>query len=162
MHICDITIPDLPAILTGHIMPEMTTASLFSIRVLCKAGCQVLFDDDKCQVIYDGKIIFTGFKDPVSNLWTLPVDRIADETRTALDAPHQSPHGSFMSGAPRHTINFSYHQSTKENNVKFIHQSLCNPPKALLLATIRQGFLHGVPHLSNKAVAKYLPPSPAA
>jgi hypothetical protein len=44
-HICDIRIPDLPTILTGYIMPDMTTASLFGIRILCKAGCKVVFDD---------------------------------------------------------------------------------------------------------------------
>jgi hypothetical protein len=40
-------------------------------------------------------------------------------------------------------------------------QSLCNPPKSSLLAAIQQGFLHGAPHLSKKAITKYLPPSPA-
>ncbi len=42
-----------------------------------------------------------------------------------------------------------------------MHQSLCNPPKSSLLAAICQGFLCGAPHLSEKAVSKYLPPSPA-
>jgi hypothetical protein len=57
----------------GHIMPDMTSASLFGIRVLCKAGCMIVFDDNKCQVINNGKIILTGYKDPASNLWTLPI-----------------------------------------------------------------------------------------
>jgi hypothetical protein len=148
-----------PTILMGHIMSDIRKASLFGIRELCKAGCQVLFNDNNCQIIYARKIILTRFKDPVSNIWTLPVLPIVDEMRTALDAPHQSPLGSCMSGAQCYAINFSYHQSTNKNNVKFMHQSLCNPPKASLLATIRQGFLHGAPHLSKKAVAKYLPPS---
>ena len=49
-------------------MPDMTTASLFGIRILCKAGCTVIFDDDKCQVLYNNIVIFTGKKDTVSNL----------------------------------------------------------------------------------------------
>jgi hypothetical protein len=53
-------------------MPDMTTASLFGIHILCKVGCKVLFDDNKCQVIYNSKVILTGYKDPASNLWTLP------------------------------------------------------------------------------------------
>jgi hypothetical protein len=53
-------------------MPDMTTALLFGIRVLCKAGCTVTFDEDKCQVLYYGSIILTGYKDPASNLWMLP------------------------------------------------------------------------------------------
>jgi hypothetical protein len=37
-HICDIDIPGLPTTLTGHIVPHLAIASLFGIRVLCKAG----------------------------------------------------------------------------------------------------------------------------
>jgi hypothetical protein len=47
-HICNITIPGLPITLTGHIVPEMTMASLLGIRVLCKAGFVVVFDDKTC------------------------------------------------------------------------------------------------------------------
>jgi hypothetical protein len=142
-------------------MPDMTTASLFGIRVLCKAGCKVLFDNNKYYVIYNGKVILTGYKDLASNLWMLPILLVA-MPGTTLDAPHQSLLGPCMSDAPlRHTANFLYHQTTKENNVKFMHQSLCTPPKSSLLAAICQGFLRGAPHLSKKAVSKYLPPSPA-
>jgi hypothetical protein len=35
-HLCNVMIPGLPILLTGHIMPDITTASLFGIRVLCK------------------------------------------------------------------------------------------------------------------------------
>ncbi len=45
-HVYNVMIPGLPSVLTGHIMPDMTTASFFGIRVLCNAGCQVLFDDN--------------------------------------------------------------------------------------------------------------------
>jgi hypothetical protein len=60
MHVCDVMIPGLPTVLMGHIMPDMTTASIFGTRVSWKAGCQVLFDDDKCQVIFNGTVILTG------------------------------------------------------------------------------------------------------
>ena len=56
-HECNITIPGLPQILTGHIVPQLKIASLIGIRVLCEAGCKVTFDKDYCDVIYDGKII---------------------------------------------------------------------------------------------------------
>jgi hypothetical protein len=58
-----------------------------------------------------------------------------------------------------HTMICSYHRTTKESNVKFTHQSLCNLLKSSLLANIHQGFLHRAPHLTTKAVSKYLPPS---
>ena len=159
-HICDVHIPGLPTILTGHIMPDMTTASLFGIRILCKAGCKVVFDDGKCQVFYNNKVILTGFKDPVSDLWTLPV--LPDDShRTSHGATHHSSSDPIHDDAPSEVASFSYHRTTKENNVKFMHQSLCNPPKPSLLAAIRRGFLRGAPHLNLKSVAKYLPPSMA-
>jgi hypothetical protein len=157
-HVCNVTIPGLPTVLMGYIMPDVTSASLFGIRVLCKAGCTVVFNDNKCQVIYNRKIIHTGYKDPASKIWTLLI-LLVDEVQTTHDAAHYSPLSPCVSSTPHHAINFSYHRTTKENNVNFMHQSLCNPPKSLLLAAICQGFLLGAPHLSIKAIAKYLPPS---
>jgi hypothetical protein len=71
-HTCDIIIPGLPQTLVRHIIPEMKMASLLRIRILCKAGCEVIFDNEKCWVTFNGKTIMTGSKDPTSNLWTLP------------------------------------------------------------------------------------------
>jgi hypothetical protein len=79
-HVCDITIPVLPTIIMGHIMPDMTTTLLFGIKVLCKAGCKVLFDNNKCQVIYDSKVILTGYKD-------LARDAPNPTCRNAMDHP---------------------------------------------------------------------------
>jgi len=59
-HICDITIPGLPTMLMGHIVPSITMASLMGIRILCKAGCKVTFDDKKCEVMYKDNIILHG------------------------------------------------------------------------------------------------------
>ena len=47
-HMCDIIIPGLPATLVGHIVPELSIASLFGICVLTEAGCTVKFDIKKC------------------------------------------------------------------------------------------------------------------
>jgi hypothetical protein len=55
---------------------------------------------------------------------------------------------------------FSYHCMTKTNAVKFMHQSLCNPPISLLIKAINAGFSKGTPHLNAKTVARYLSPSP--
>jgi hypothetical protein len=86
MHICDINIPGLPTSLTGHIVPGITMASLIGIRILCKAGFKVVFDDEKCKVFYKYDIIFQGFKDPTTNLGTLPIthDEVAKTTQESL------------------------------------------------------------------------------
>jgi hypothetical protein len=54
--------------LIGHIVPGIKMASLFGIRVLCKAGCTVMFDDEKCVVKYNNKIILQRYKDPSTDL----------------------------------------------------------------------------------------------
>jgi hypothetical protein len=56
-HICDITIPGLPTILMGHIIPGITMASLIGIRILCKAGSKVTFNNKKCEDVYKDNII---------------------------------------------------------------------------------------------------------
>jgi hypothetical protein len=72
-HVCNINIPGLPIILTGHIIPDLKIASLIGIRLLCKVGCKVIFDNEKCDVVYEGNIILQGYKDPTMDLWTLPI-----------------------------------------------------------------------------------------
>jgi hypothetical protein len=60
-------------ILTGHIVPSLTIASLIGIQPICKAECKVILDNKKCDVIFNGKVILTGFKDPSTDLWMLPI-----------------------------------------------------------------------------------------
>jgi hypothetical protein len=72
-HISDLEIPGLPHVLEGHIMPELTVASLVGIRILCKLGCTVLFTDTVCYVRYQVKDVLTGYKDPSTDLWVLPI-----------------------------------------------------------------------------------------
>ena len=79
-HMCDIIIPGLPTTLMGHIVPEVSIASLFGIRVLTAAGCTIKFDNEKCVVKYNGTIILRGMKDPTTDLWTLPIVGSAGKT----------------------------------------------------------------------------------
>ena len=67
-HMCDIIIPGLLTTPVGHIVPELSIASLFVIRVLTEAGCTVKFDIKKCVVKYNGKIILVIMKNPMTDL----------------------------------------------------------------------------------------------
>ena len=91
-HICDIDIPGLSKTLTGHIVPDLAIASLFGIRVLCKAGCKVVFDDDKCDVFYQGKLVLRGYKDSSTDLWTLHIGPTTAKVWTTPGTPVQGPH----------------------------------------------------------------------
>ncbi len=72
-YVCDIAIPGLPTVLTGHIVPDLALALLIGICPLCKAGCHVIFDSHNCEVEYNGNVILRGYKDPSTNLWMLPI-----------------------------------------------------------------------------------------
>ncbi len=127
--VCNISIPGLPLTLMGHIVPHLAVASLMGISPLCNAGCMVVFDKNKCNVIYDGNVILWGYKDSSTNLCTLPIN--GRDMRSALPqsapvvdhAPHDRPEihpGITMA-------NFTHSVETRANRVKFAHQLLCNP-----------------------------------
>ena len=48
----------------------------------------------------------------------------------------------------------------KANDVKFMHQSLCNLSITSLINAINTGFLNGALHLNAKSIQKFLAPSP--
>jgi hypothetical protein len=50
--------------------PQLGKFLLAEKRLLCKAGCCVMFDDDQCNINYNGKVILHGYIDPSTDLWT--------------------------------------------------------------------------------------------
>jgi hypothetical protein len=143
-------------------------ASLIGICPLCKAGCQVLFDNNKCDVIYKGQVILRGFKDLSMDLWMLPIktskmwSEIQCSQPTSVDTP------IITKGDANHTVHpaitlatFAHSVRTCANGVKFAYQFLCNPKLSTLLKAVRKGFLKGCPNMSEKLILKYLNPSPA-
>jgi hypothetical protein len=147
----------------GHTVPDLALASLVGIRPLCKVGCQVIFDN-KCDVEFDGNVILRGYKDPSTDLWTLPItphgirSAISQSSSVCDCAPH--PNNTLHSGVQPAPFTHSIH--TRGNGIKFTHQSLCNPKIiSTLLKAVCKGFLKGCPNLSENLILKYLNPSPA-
>jgi hypothetical protein len=60
----------------------MKMASLLGIRVLCKAGCKVIFNDKKFQIIINDKVIPSWLQGPIKQ----PMDPI-HLPRGAMDHP---------------------------------------------------------------------------
>jgi hypothetical protein len=105
-HICDITIPGLSTILTGHIILGITMASLIGIRIRCKAGCKVTFNTEKFEVIYKDTIILHGCNDPTMDLWTLlftPNKIVKTTPVKVMISPNSTPHNPDVE-----TASFSY------------------------------------------------------
>ena len=165
--------------LEGHIVPDLTVASLVGIRILCKLGCTVLFTDTACYVRYQGKVILTGYKDPSTDLWVLPItpdaiiqqklwpsqghDLVSTQSRTGPCMAHapQFPASTTPQAKNVDVAMFTHSIRTHANSIKFSHQSLCNPKISSLMKALRKGFLKGCPNLSKELVTKYLNPSPA-
>jgi hypothetical protein len=162
-HVCNIAIPGLPMVLTGHIVPDLALASLIGIRPLCKMGCCVIFDNHKCEVEYNGNVILRGYKDPSTGLWMLPI--MPDGMQSALSQPPPivdrtlHPNKSLHDGV--NLASFTHSVRMQSNGVKFAHQSLCNPKLSTLLKEVCKGFLKRCPNMSEKLILKYLNPSPA-
>ncbi len=134
-------------------------ASLIGIRILCKAGCKVTFNDEKCEVVYKNTIILRGYKDLTTDLWTLPLtlNKIAKTTLVEVTiSPNSAPCNPIVE-----TAGFFYALTNKINSIKFAHQSLCNMPIASLIKAINAGFLKGALHLDAHSVQKYIFASPA-
>ena len=143
-HCCDIAIPGLPTVLTGHIVPSLTIASLIGIRVLCDAGCTVNFSKNHCDIMYNNKCIMMGFKDKATDLWTLPIQAIQQQPshlhrkqRVQSQATHEP--------ATAHSASFAHSIRQRALKVRFAHQALCNPKISKLLKATRKGFLKGCP-----------------
>ncbi len=60
-YVCYTANPSLPTVLSGHIIPALAIASLVGIRLLCKVGCSVIFDNNKCDVEFNGNVILRGY-----------------------------------------------------------------------------------------------------
>ncbi len=161
-HECDYEIPGLPTLLQAHIVPDLTVASLIGIRVLCKAGCVVIFTDKMCSVKYGGKVILRGYKDPSTDLWILPItpDKVCRQGKlqtspgsdyaTNTTESTQSQAGPCMTCALQfpmlsdeitpilpEMVTFTHSVRTRANAVKFDHQSLCNPKILSLMKAMR-------------------------
>jgi hypothetical protein len=107
-HMWDIHIDGLPFVLMGHIIPDLSIASLFGIQVLTEVGCDDTFDKHKCTVQYNGKIILSEDKDPSTDLWTLSLVSVDMATHYINDAillaapvhanahAHLSPHSHWV------------------------------------------------------------------
>ena len=165
-HICDVDIPGLPVTLTGHIIPELSIASLFGIRVLTDVGCTVTFDIDKCVVYFNETEILRGYKDATTDLWTLPLGGAQctparhDFVMPVVACPKFTTARTWS--PPAQVATFAHTVRTKANATKYAHQSFCSPRLSSFLKAIRRGFLTGCPNLTSNNVTRYLNPSPAS
>ncbi len=157
-HVCDITVPGLPIVLTGHIVPHLSVALLIGIRLLCNAGYMVLFNHDKCDMIFNGSVILRGYKDTATDLWTLPINGCSkmrttlSQSAPVLDCAPNYIHPDLHPGVD--LASFTHSVCMHANGVKFAHQSLCNPKISTLLKAVRKSFLKWLPLFDQNLILK--------
>ena len=159
-HTGNLDIPWLPHGMTEcHIVPGLAHSSLISTRKFCDAGCKVSFDEDECRVYYKGQLVLTGDRDPCTTLWRLPLNPRSPQNETTLHA-HLDLKMTDRQMA-QHAAHNVYTLPYRRNQLKYMHQTLFNPPMETLIKAIENEQLEGFPFMKTKMVRKYLAPSPA-
>jgi hypothetical protein len=110
-HTCNVDIPGVPpAARTGHLFPHLGT-SLLSIGQLCDHGCTATFNRTSVSIQRNNKTILTGFRDPHTNLWCLPI----------TSSTNPAPPPTQQSSAPNHLACNAYQAKTQQELVQFLH-----------------------------------------
>ena len=113
-------------------------------------GCQ------DCRVYYKGELVLAGGRDEQSGMWKLPINPInKNNDNTDLDlAPTNK--------GVDHTASNLYTLPYKQQQLKYMHQALFNPPIATIIDAANNNQLHGIPFLGKPELVRiYLAPSAA-
>ena len=108
-----------PQAQTGFVIPGLNK-TLISVTKLCAAGCNILFNKDKCIVTHKGKVVLEGIHHHRNGLWYVP--SLSDKPHTANYIIQCNDTTKFAGGV---------HQSTSMEEtikIKFLQQCLfCQP-----------------------------------
>jgi hypothetical protein len=153
-HTCNLDIPWLPHETTaGHIVPKLTHTSLLATRQFCDNGCEVTFTKNMCKVTSQGKTVLQGPRDPHTKLWHLPINPTATREKIRPNRP--------ATNNIAHIAMNAYTMPTKQQAIKYMHQTLFCPPIHTLITAIENEQLRTFPHLTVENVRKHLEPSSA-
>jgi len=146
-HTAILDIPALPiAARVAHIFPQLTSASLISIGLLCDHGCTAVYTNTQVQILdAQQNVVLTGSRSPITKLWMIPLvptDNMARGTNTDVSRGH--------------TMSTVIHSQTQAELVRFYHAALGSPAVSTLLAALRKGFIN-IPGFTVKAVRRNIP-----
>ena len=145
--ICNLDIRWLPNAMTeAYIVPGLAHSSLISTLNFFNAGCKVMFDQNKCRVYYQGKRVITGGRDPMTELWRLPINSSAvynaRPTLSHVDL-HIPTEPMFIGSQAIHHANNVHIIPYKQHQLKYIHQSMFSPPIDTFINHISNNSLEG-------------------
>ena len=163
---------NLPSAATkAHIFPELHT-SLLSIGQLCDHGCIATFSKDKVIIHRHNRIVLTGYRDPQTGLWRIPIDPLPKIPAATpphltpseiLEEAYESKHGS---PSPRpfgfdmtkfHRANSAYQTKSNTDLIQFLHAACGSPVPSTWIQAIDNGNFATWPGLTSDLVRKHLP-----
>jgi hypothetical protein len=142
-HITKLYIPHLPAAACQvHIVPDLASHTLLSIRQLCNAGSDVTFNPNGVIVTYQDCLILQGTRTATTRLWH-------------FDLPHPAPPPPLDPN--EHHVMSAIGSATPAELVTFAHAALFSPAPSTLAIVLKKGFVQNFPGLTKKTLAKYPP-----
>jgi hypothetical protein len=148
-HTSQINIPNLPSkACEAHLFPNLAHA-LLSIGLLCDHGCTATFNKKHVKISYRNAIILTGYRDPDTNLWKVPLQPTVPT----------DPDSTWILPRAQHHANSAYHTSTQTDLVTYLHAACGSPVPSTWIKAIRNGHFATWPGLTTKLVTEKLPKS---
>jgi hypothetical protein len=125
-----------------YIVPDLADKTLLSVSQLCKADCQVVFNDKTITVHHHGKIVLKGGLQNGLALWEM---EIPNKPECTLEF----------------TANAAIYFNTAAKIVKFMHAALGYPTLATLDKALAMGLVKGFPGLTQHTLRSHPPFSDA-
>jgi len=134
---------DLPGLLLaachGHVVPQLATQPLLSIRQLCDAGCDVAFTTDQVTIKHNDVVILQGHCTAITKLWELDIQPVAPPTT--------------------HKANAAVGSATPAELVAFAHAALFSPALSALAKALQSRHLPEFAGLTLQQLHQHPPQS---
>jgi hypothetical protein len=142
-HEAELDIPALPiAARHIYIVTDLADKTLLSVSQLCKANCQVVFNDRTVTVHHDGKTVLKGGMQDGTALWKMEMPGKRDDVL-------------------EFTANTAIFFNTAAEIVQFMHAALGYPALATLDKALAIVLIKGFPGLTQKTLRSHPPFSDA-
>ena len=134
--------------------------NLIACSELIDAGCGVYLHKHGCDMVYEGEILYKGWRDTINRLWqiSLAPDATNRITRPADPEEYEESH-SVVLGVDtqiKWSVNAVYECANTKQLVKYYHASLGSHPKRTLVAAIKRGYLKGFKGLTAERVNTHI------
>ena len=133
-----------------------TERNLISCAELIDAGCGVYLHKHGRDIVYEGEVLYKGWRDTINRLWQVSLAPDATNRITPPADPKECEVSNGMVlGADaqiKWSVNSIYECARTKQLIKCYHASLGSHPKRTLVAAVKRGYLKGFKGLSAERV----------